>query len=357
MFIVVMAGGSGTRFWPESRKTRPKQFIPIISERTMIQETLERTANLADPARHVIVIHESHRPFLNQLPETSKMLILEEPLGRNTAPCIGLAAVHLVSRNPDEPMVVLPADHFIGNVAEFGKVLTGAAALAEKGHLVTVGIPPTSPETGYGYIQKGEPLTGEGGGEVFKVRRFVEKPNREKALEYLRSGEYLWNAGIFSFTPKVILEEIRNLLPDLHASLSAVADAVHSSRYPAILAEEYRKVKSLSIDYGVMEKTQRSLVTVPGHFGWSDVGSWKALYELRESEHCAEGNLAEGETLVVDTRGSCILSRGKRLVAVLGMESLLVVDTEDAVLVANLEQSQNLRKLVEELEKKNNRCL
>lgn len=353
MHIVIMAGGSGTRFWPASREGRPKQFLNIIGSLPLIEQTFHRVAPLAEERNICLVINELHRDLTEKIFEQRQVNILAEPVGRNTAPCIGLAAIHLRREAGDVPMVVLPADHFIADEEAFRSTVKAAAKLAQTGGIVTIGITPTRPETGYGYILKGAEQEPALSHPVFQVERFVEKPDLPTASEYLASGQYLWNSGIFVFTPDAILQEIQQHLPKVYEGLVTLERQLNQAGYQATLEEMYAGWPSISIDYGVMEKTTRPVYVLPGSFGWSDVGSWEALYELRREELDEQKNLVDGSALLVDTNGSFIYSQTDRLIATLGLTSVLIVDTPDGVLVADLRRSQEVRRFTEELKKRN----
>ena len=354
MHIIIMAGGSGTRFWPASREDRPKQFLNIIGSRSLIEQTVLRVAPLTEETNIYLVINVLHRELTEKIFEQRQVKILAEPVGRNTAPCIGLAAMHLRRDAGDVPMVVLPADHYIADEEAFRSTLKAAAKLAQAGGIVTIGIPPTRPETGYGYILKGPEQKPVLSHPVFLVERFVEKPDLQTASQYLVSGQYLWNSGIFVFTPNTILQEIQQHLPKVYQGLTTIERQLNQTAYQATLEEVYARWPSISIDYGVMEKTSRPVYVLPGSFGWSDVGSWEALYELRREEWDEQNNLVAGSALLVDTRGCFIHSRTERLVATLGLAGVLIVDTPDGVLVADLRRSQEVRQLTEEVEKRRN---
>ncbi len=348
MFVVIMAGGSGTRFWPVSREKLPKQFLKIIGEKTLLEQTLARVEPLADKEKMYVVINSLHQEVTEKiLGNTAK--ILTEPIGRNTAACIGLAVMHIIHHDENEPIVVMPADHFISDVENFRKQLLTATEIAKEGGIVTFGIKPTRPETGYGYIEKGKIAFTDK--NAFKVNRFVEKPNFEKALEFLSSGKYLWNSGIFVFTAKTILSEIEILTPKLYKGLMEIGKTIGSDSYMQVLKKVYEEIDSISIDYAIMEKTQKPVYVIEALFGWSDVGSWQALYELRDSKDKAE-NLALADTAVfLDSKQNLVYSGTDRLICLLGVEGLVVVDTYDALLVTNLENSQEIRKIPEFLKK------
>jgi mannose-1-phosphate guanylyltransferase len=278
--------------------------------------------------------------------------VLEEPHGRNTAPCIGLAAVHIKRKWGDIPMAVLPADHFIGDGELFRTTLRAGIELSQVGGMVTIGIPPTKPETGYGYIKRGRVYDSVGGLEVFKVDRFVEKPDEKRALQYIREGNYLWNSGIFIFQVDVILREIGKYLPKLHRGLAKIEGLVDGNRYWGTLKKVYSALESISIDYGIMERTEEPVYTIVGNFGWSDVGSWQTLFEMKVDQKDASGNIVEGLTTVIDSRNNFIVNRSGKVAAVLGANEMLVVITPDAVLVGDLNRSQEVRAIAEEIRRK-----
>lgn len=352
MFVVIMAGGSGTRFWPASREHLPKQFLKITGERTMVEETLDRILPLADEEHIYVVVNRLHEELTRQLLEGRKAHVLVEPVGRNTAPCIGLAAMRISRTDPLAPIVVLPSDHFIADAEKFVQALKAAAEVARSGAIVTLGIPPTRPETGYGYIERG----GEAGtllGEAcYQVEKFVEKPDYETAVRYLASGRYFWNSGIFIFTVQTILGEIKTCMPRLYAGLAEIGRAIGDDRYDEVVERVYPELDSISIDYGVMEKTQAPVRVLRGDFGWSDVGSWQALYELRGNQRDADGNLLLAETMTVEARNNLVYSTTDRKVALLGVEGLVVVDTPDALLVADINRSQDVKKFPDLLKRR-----
>jgi mannose-1-phosphate guanylyltransferase len=353
MHIIIMAGGSGTRFWPASREAKPKQFLPIIGSRPLIEQTVLRVAPLAEEKNVYLVINALHRELTESLFAQRQVNILAEPIGRNTAPCIGLAAIHLKREAGDVPMIVLPADHFIADEEAFRSTLRAAAKLAQPGGIVTIGITPTRPDTGYGYILKGAQQESVLSHPVFRVEQFVEKPDLQTANQYLASGQYLWNSGVFVFTPNTILHEIQQHLPTVYQGLMTLENQLDQTGYQATLKEVYADWPSISIDYAIMEKTSRPVYVIPGSFDWSDVGSWEALYELRREEQAEQGNLVDGSALLVDTKGSFIYSRTERLIATLGLNDILIVDTPDGLLVADLRRSQKVRRVIEELKKRN----
>ncbi len=344
MFAVIMAGGSGTRFWPASREHLPKQFLKITSDRTMLEETIARVERFARLDQTRIVVGRVHAELTRQLLSGNPAEVLVEPVGRNTAACIGLAALHVERISDDAPIVVLPADHFIADVESFAQTIRAASDIARDGAIITLGIRPNRPETGYGYIHAGNARGESRGLPYFDVQRFVEKPNYETAVSYLSSGDYLWNAGIFIFTARTILEEIKTCLPALHDGLMEIDAAIGSSSYDATLDRVYPALESISIDYGVMERTARPIRVFKADFGWSDVGSWQALYDLRVGERDAAGNLLLGDAMAIDAGRNLVFSSADRKVALLGVEDLVVVDTPDAVMVARLDRSQDVKR-------------
>ena len=348
---VIMAGGSGTRFWPLSRRNRPKQFLALAGDAPLLAATVERLPPLAPIDRVLVVCGPVHaRAVRRMLPELPKENLLVEPCARNTAPCVGLAALHVAERDPQGIMAMLPADHHIGRPAAFRDALAAAAHVAEDGDIVTVGIRPSRPETGYGYLKLGRRLPVKGkpkkGLEPHKVERFVEKPDASTARRYLADGDYLWNSGIFVFRADVILEEIRRAMPDLARALGEIAADLGTSAYRRTLARVFPGCPATSIDYGVMEKSDR-IAVVPADFGWSDVGSFAALAEVRSAD--ARGNVAEGEALIFDGKDNVVLAQPARPVAVIGLDDVIVVDAGDAVLVCRRDRAQDVRKAVEEL--------
>lgn len=349
MFAVIMAGGKGSRFWPRSREKMPKHLLDIQGERTIVRETVDRIRPLVPPERTLIVTGRSHAAeLIRQLPEIPAENILIEPVGRNTAPCIGLAALHIRNRVPDAVMLVLPSDHRIGDEITFRKVLAAAGRIATEGNsLVTIGIRPTGPETGYGYIEQGDPFPSGEHEEIHRVRSIREKPPLEQAREFLRRGSFLWNSGMFVWRASTILEAIEKFLPELHAGLLQIRETLGTEREEEIVGEVYSAQKAVSIDYGVMEKAKNVLV-VSRDFDWSDLGSWDALWEVSEKDE--NGNAIRGSWIGIDAFDSLVHSPGK-MVALVGVRDLLVVETDDALLVCHRGRSQDVRKVVEALEK------
>jgi mannose-1-phosphate guanylyltransferase len=341
---VIMAGGSGTRFWPLSRKARPKQFLPLASKAPLIADTVGRLKGLASVKDTLVVCGPLHAKAAAKLVKgLPKKNLLVEPVARNTAPAIALAALHVAARDPGGILVVLPSDHHVADPAGFRRTLQEAARIAQEGHLVTLGIQPHHPETGYGYIQVGEPL---GTGAARRVKAFREKPDLATAQGYLASGDYLWNGGIFVFRADAILAALAQHMPEMQKGLAALRKSVGKRTYAAVLKRVFPKLPSQSIDYGVMEKAS-NIAVLPGDFGWSDVGSFAAIPEVRPAD--AAGNVVSGEgAVLVDCKG-CVVLAEKRPLAVVGLSDMVVVDSGDAVLVVPKDKSQDVRKVVEAL--------
>ena len=352
MYIVILAGGSGTRFWPLSRKKRPKQLMSVFGGRSMLQRTVERVLPL-NPARILVVTNTVQaRATAEQLDyiKSVPIDIVEEPVGRNTAPAIGLAAAIIGRHDPEGVMAVLPADHFITDEEGFRSTILRANDTARTGCLVTLGITPDRPETGYGYIEADRQLRGEG---PFPVVRFVEKPPLEKALQFLEAGNFFWNSGMFIWQVKTILEQIEAHMPELHGSLMKLdfsGKAWELADLKPQIDAMYGEIRGESIDYGVMEKA-REVQVVPAAFGWSDVGSWRALPEVIDGDE--EGNVVinAAGSIVVDSRNCLAYGNGK-MVAFVGVENLVVVGTDDALMVCDADRAQDVKKVVEELERR-----
>jgi mannose-1-phosphate guanylyltransferase len=349
MFAVIMAGGRGTRFWPRSRQKMPKHLLDIEGEKSLIRETVDRIRPLVGPERTLIVTGRSHAVELSRLlPEIPAENIIIEPVGRNTAPCIGLAALHIEKLAGDAVMLVLPSDHRIEHEMEFRRVLkTAATAASSAGTLLTIGIKPTGPETGYGYLEEGDAVSRDGGLQVCRVRSIREKPDLATAQEFLKRGGFLWNSGMFAWKASTILGEIARFLPDIHAGLMEIRDALGREGEDAVMERVYPSLPSVSIDYGVMEKAKDVLV-IPGDFGWSDLGSWDAVWEVSKKDE--NQNVVHGRFIGVDAGRSLVYSPQK-LVAMVDVKDILVVETEDALLICHRGSSQALRKVVETLEK------
>jgi mannose-1-phosphate guanylyltransferase len=351
MYIVILAGGSGTRFWPLSRKSTPKQLMSVFGGKSMLQRTVERVIPL-QPKRVMVVTNalqaaetRSQLEYIKGVPVD----VIEEPVGRNTAPAIGLAASIIARFDPDGIMVVLPADHFIVDEERFRETLRKARTVAETGKLVTLGITPTRPETGYGYIE----AESGSGTDAVPVRRFVEKPHLERALEFLASGRFYWNSGMFVWGASAILDQIARFMPELSCALAKLAfehDVWELADLKPQIAEIYGGIKGESIDFGVMEKAQ-DVQVIPASFGWSDVGSWSALPEVMEADQDGHVLINAQGSVSVASEGCLAYGAGK-MVAFVGVKDLVVVDTPDALLICSKSAAQDVKKVVEELERR-----
>jgi mannose-1-phosphate guanylyltransferase/mannose-6-phosphate isomerase len=344
---VIIAGGSGTRLWPLSRELYPKQLLPLVDCRTMLQNTLMRLSGFDDFSRPIIVCNECHRFIVaEQLREINiqPASIILEPEGRNTAPAVAAAALSACSSDPDALLLVLPADHHIDDVNGFRQAVRTGASFARDLHLVTFGVVPIAAETGYGYIKKGEPLCSAGCGEAaMKLGGFVEKPDRETAHRYLDSGEYLWNSGMFMFQASRVLEELDRYAPEIvRACRQAFAEGASDFDFFRLGKEAFHSCPSDSLDYAVMERTDKGAV-IPLSVGWNDVGSWDALWEINSKDE--HQNVVVGDVLMEDVKTSYIHST-KRLVAAIGVENLIIVETPDAVLVSTRDRAQDIKLLV-----------
>ncbi|HEC06730.1 MAG TPA: mannose-1-phosphate guanylyltransferase/mannose-6-phosphate isomerase [Thiolapillus brandeum] len=349
MIPVILSGGSGTRLWPVSRKTHPKQFWPLLSEDSMLQETCNRLNAYTGATAPIVVCNEEHRFFVaHQLQSCSpdNPAIILEPVGRNTAPAAAVAALHALEQSTEEDpvLLVLPADHVIKDLAAFHAALSEAEQLAQQGHLVTFGIVPGAPETGYGYIQSGDRLSADS--PAMKISRFVEKPDRDTAGEYLASGDYFWNSGMFVFRATRYLDALAQFAPAiLEASKQAYEQAETDADFIRLEKQAFIACPSDSIDYAVMEHTDNGVV-IPLNVGWNDVGSWSALWEIGDKDE--DGNVITGDVLAQDSR-NCYLRSDSRLLATVGLEDIMVVDTHDVVLVAHRDQVQKVKELVNQL--------
>ena len=350
---IIMAGGVGTRFWPRSREKTPKQLLEILDKGSMLQHTVRRLEGFASPAETFVVTNRTQRALVEkQLPGVPEENVIVEPMGRNTAACIGLAALHARRVDESAVMVVLPADHLIENVEEFRRVLGLAVEIADQSRsLLTIGIHPTHPETGYGYIQMfdeaGEhnPYFDRG---VYRVKTFAEKPNLQTAERFMQSGDFLWNSGMFVWRVDTILEEINRCLPELSRELNNINDALGTPSYQAALELAYGMMRGISIDYGVMERSDRVFV-IPAKFGWSDIGSWDEVY--RRSGKDEHGNSVTGRLVQRDTAGCYVFSPDK-VVATIGVSDLIIINTDDALLVCKRGKSQEVKDVADYLRRK-----
>ncbi|MGD8372076.1 MAG: mannose-1-phosphate guanylyltransferase [Syntrophobacterales bacterium] len=345
MYAVIMAGGKGTRFWPRSREKRPKQLLNIAGRRSMLQQTVARISSLLPPENIIVVAGKNHgEEVRNQLTELPDENIILEPVGRNTAACIGLAALVVQHRQPSAVMVVLPADHLINDENLFLTTVRAAATMArKKPALVTLGIRPTAPETGYGYIEAGEHVATVQNHAFHQVSSFHEKPDLQRAEQYLATGNFYWNSGMFVWQAKVVLEAIQQYLPGLHADLEKLNSFLGTDELEAGIARVYPDLESISIDYGVMEKAADVLV-VPADFGWNDLGSWASMAEIWPKDD--QQNAYQGEYMALESHRNVVYSR-QRLCVLLGIEDLIVVDTEDVLLVCPVNKAQHLGQILD----------
>jgi mannose-1-phosphate guanylyltransferase len=353
VFALIMAGGVGARFWPRSREKCPKQLLPIAGEGTLIQNTVARLDGIVEKKDIFIVTNKIQKsPIIKQLPTIPPNNILVEPIGRNTAPCIGLASLFMRRIDPDAVMLVLPADHIIKDVGEFHRIISiGIQVASEMKGLVTIGIKPDRPETGYGYIQVLEdtqeknPYSSQG---VLRVKTFAEKPNLPTAERFLESGDFVWNSGMFIWRIDTILKEIKEHLPDLHQEPLNIDAVLGTEKYMPTLERVYGILRGISIDYGVMEKAQKVYV-LKGDFGWSDVGSWDEVYRIAEKDE--QGNVVLGNVILKDVNNSIVQSTEK-VVGVLGVDDLIVINTDDAILICKRGKSQEVKEIVDYLKRK-----
>ena len=344
---LIMAGGVGSRFWPRSRKALPKQYLSLIGKDTLIQTAANRLLGLLPSERIFVVSTLDQKPLLaSQLSWLPAGNFIYEPFGKSTAPCIGLSALHIYAQDPEAVMIILPADHLITDTEKFSQVLRcGIEVVQEhRDSLVTIGIEPTYPATGYGYIQRGDSFKIQNG-KAFKVRAFAEKPNVEIAQQFFASGEFLWNSGIFIWRAATILDYIEELMPELFEGLMEIKRAMGTADYEMAVEKAYKQIRSDSIDYGIMEHASNVLV-LEGDFGWSDVGSWEEVYNISSKDH--DGNIIKGNPILKDVVNSYI-EVSDRPVAVIGVEDLIVVDTSDALLVCRRKDSQDVKWVVEKL--------
>ena len=349
LFVVIMAGGVGSRFWPRSKQKKPKQLLRIFGESTMIQDTVNRLDGFISRENIFVITNDIQSESIKkQLPSLPSENIIAEPFGKNTAACIGLASILIHKKNKDAVTIILPADHLISNKKSFQSILKKAATFAEtsKG-LITIGIKPTRPETGYGYIQVEDEEIQKG---IYKVQTFAEKPNLSTAKRFVKSGDFLWNSGIFIWKTETILSEIKTYLPDLYDGLLKIVKSKGTKSYNKVLTKVYGQLINISIDYGIMEKSHEVYLT-KGEFPWSDVGSWEEVYQL--SKKNKNNNAEIGEVYTENSTDSYIFSP-KKYTAVIGLDNIIVIDTEDALLICNRDNAQDVKHIVDHL-KMNNR--
>ncbi len=355
---VILAGGRGTRFWPRSRTRTPKQLLNIVGKATMLEQTVQRLLPVFPASRMWAVTNtEQAAAVRRNVPKLGAARVLAEPVGRNTAAAIGLAAIHIARKEPDALMAVLPADHFIADAPRYQAVVRAALAVAARGpNLAVLGLPPTRPETGYGYIERADEADGEADVPVHAVARFTEKPAQAKAEEYVASGRYYWNAGMFFWRVSTFLDCLQRFLPATHDALLRLEKLIGTPRYAKALKGIYPQLESISVDYAVMERATQveraagpGVYMLPADVGWSDIGSWAAVYELLAR---APGeNVSAGEFAAIDAQGNFLWSP-KKLVAAVGVNNLVVVETPDALLIVPRDRAQDVGKVVKWLEER-----
>lgn len=348
---LIMAGGKGERFWPRSRQSLPKQFLSLTDDdKTMIQLTIERIGSIVDIENVYVVTNRDYKGLVKeQIPGIPSENIICEPVGRNTSPCIGLGAAHIKHKYPDEDvtMIVLPSDHLVKNNDIFTDTLNHACEIAESGpNLVTVGITPNYPETGYGYIKYNEQKPE---GNSFAVDSFVEKPDLETAKKYLKDGNYLWNSGMFIWKLSTITECYRKFLPDMYSSLSEIEKSIGTASEKECVNNIFPNMESISIDYGVMEKSD-SIYIIPGNFGWDDVGSWLAVSRINKTD--SDNNIIRGNVVSLGVK-NCIIEGSDKLIAAAGIEDLIVVDSGDAMLIIPKEKACDIKELIAKIRSNN----
>lgn len=350
MFVAVLAGGSGTRLWPLSRSRRPKQLLSLVTDRSLIQETVDRIESLAPPQQVFIVTERSHSEDIRaQLPAIPAGNFVIEPVRRGTAPALALATLYVQAASPEGVMASLHSDALISNPEELLRALRLAEKVAASTEqIVTLGVTPTHPATNYGYIEMAEALEGEAEGAVHRAERFVEKPDPERAEQFLRSGKYLWNSGIFVWRVPVIMGLFRELMPGLYSHLMEIKPYLGTPEEEQVVAEVYPRMEKQTIDYGILERAPRVAV-VPTRLNWSDVGSWTELMDVVPPNDGS--NLVRGTHLGIDTEGTLVYATGKPVFTI-GLKNLVIVDTPDALLVATRERAQEVKRLVEQLEQR-----
>lgn len=356
-YPIILAGGRGTRFWPLSRKRRAKQVLALDGKQTMIQQTVARLAPLAPSRNFWIITNQDLKPAISrQLPKLGKKQIIAEPVGRNTAPAIGLAAFVLLRQDPDAVLGLFPSDHVIGNEKRYREVIQHAVRLAAAGdNIVVLGIPPAGPSTGYGYIESG----GQVEEDVLRVRRFTEKPDVQRATEFLRAGNYFWNSGMFLWRARTLAGALAEHLPQTARLLEQIAAAFGTAKFPSTFRKLYPGCENISVDYAVLEPRSAkgeyasNICCIPSDFGWNDLGSWAALYEHRAGKgDTLDGNLITGAgSYAINAQGNYVHAPGK-FVATVGVDNLVVVETDDALLVTTREHSQDVGKVVKYLDEK-----
>jgi mannose-1-phosphate guanylyltransferase len=352
LHALIMAGGGGTRFWPRSRTARPKQFLKLTGDRTLLQQAVDRTEAQVPPERTWVITSAQHRnEACRQLPQLPADRVIGEPCGRDTAPCIGLGAALIAREEPQAVMLVMPADHVIEPVQEFRRAVHVAELMAQENptSLITFGITPTFPATGYGYVQRSSEIGRRQGIAVHRVAAFREKPNSELAEQFLTSGEYFWNSGMFVWRTATILNELQKREPSLHAAVQRIADAWNTSEREHVLSREYQALSKVSVDYAIMEKAKDVLVVQAG-YRWDDVGSWLALERMHPQD--AHDNTVLATHCGINTRGCVIVGDPGKLITTIGVDNLLIIQDGDATLVADRREEGTVKALVEQMKQK-----
>lgn len=346
VMVVIMAGGRGERLWPLSTPERPKQFLALREGRSLLQESVDRIGPLIPPERTYVVVPREFSDLVQKQLDIPKENVLVEPMGRNTAPCLGLAAVALAAKHPQAMMVALPADHVIRDQERFLAILKAAVEVAKDGeYLVTLGIIPDRPATGYGYIRRGKLLTVVSGIPIYRAERFVEKPDRAKAERFLADGAYSWNSGMFVWRIDTVLKAIAAHMPKLHVELCEIEAHLGQPDWAETVARVYESLPRVSIDYGVMERASNVLV-IPADMGWSDVGDWSALGAVLPADH--QGNVIRARHVGVDTERCVVFAKDpERLVATVGLKDVVIVETEEGLLVMRKDQAQEVRSIID----------
>jgi len=349
LHVVLMVGGSGTRFWPLSRKKTPKYLLPIVGDKSMLVQTVERVAPMAEPEQIYCITSKAQAPAIRKaLPWIPKHNVVGEPMGRDSAACVALAAVIVHAADPDGVMLCMPGDNLVAQAGAFRQTVRAAVRIAQRRKLVTFGIKPAGPETRFGYIHRGERLPAGKGPKVFRVRQFTEKPDLKTARQMLRTGEYYWNSGNFVWRADEILKQFEQHAPHLHQAVERIRPALGSPRQAAAIRREYEKLPKISIDYAVMEKAQDVAVVEAG-FDWDDVGSWTALQ--RHVEPDGAHNTLVGKTMLLDSEGCIVSTDDHHLVAALGINDVIIVHTRSATLVCPKNRADDVKKLVETLDR------
>jgi mannose-1-phosphate guanylyltransferase len=346
-----MAGGSGTRFWPRSKAVKPKQYLNLFGSDSLLQSTIKRFSTFTETENIYVVSGKSQAEVLEkQTQMLPKSNLIYEPVGKNTLPCIGLAAMFAERENPHGIMVVTPSDHLIENDELFRDTVLAAVKIADKRDgIVTIGISPTYPATGYGYVKTAENITGAEKIKQFKVERFVEKPNEPTATEYLKQGGFYWNSGLFVFKISVFLDAVKQYAPELYSDLRKIQSDLRKSTFEATLDKIYRAVESISVDYGIMEHA-KNIYLVEGNFVWNDLGSWESVYLTSNKDE--NGNAGSGESIIIDSKNSYIYS-DTGMIALVGLDDVIVVQDGDTTLVCKRDKAEEIKKIVDQLKSEN----